>query len=97
MGGMTASSFRDRGVRFERQRGRLTVRGPRDPDLHAQLLTEVERRLALVDPLPPPQPAGRCGCCWDPLPQGRGGMCELCVLARQKVTVSQTPQGGLFE
>lgn len=46
---------------------------------------EVIRRIPLVQSLPHGVTYGLCSTCWGTLPHYRGGMCDLCVEARERV------------
>ena len=89
MGGVTAMALEELGVDFCHVGGGLLgVRGPKgDVGLLAQLRDAVLERMKVVQELPPSAGLGKCDCCGDPLPHYRGGMCSLCILARQKVVL----------
>ena len=94
---MTGQDFHARGVLIAYEGGgRWSVSGPADePELMAQLRAEVERRAVafraggfptLGGPWPT-GPVGACCSCGEPRPPYRGGHCQLCHLAIQKIHV----------
>ena len=77
---MTALDFIAAGVTFVTCGGRISVKGPPDQNLRAQLRHEVSMRD--VDRRICDDRVGRCQSCGDPM--RRGGNCELCICAGQK-------------
>lgn len=77
------ADFEREGVRIVGTVDGPVVKGPRWAVEALQL--EVERRKPGVESMPAHAGLGACSGCWDALPHYRGGMCELCVLARWSV------------
>lgn len=85
---MTALELVAAGVRFTRAGGKVKVLAPKGrADLVEAMRVEVGRRVELVGTGAIPRNAtgtGACDVCLDHIGNGRGGMCDLCVIARAK-------------
>jgi len=75
--------------------GMLSVYGPNDEALMAQLEGEVARRVPAASELKPAKEIGACAQCGDPMPPYRGGDCPLCILARQRWLAGRKRAWGL--
>ncbi len=83
----TAEQFRAAGVRFEASPvlGYRVIAPVGADELVERIRAEVKRRIPSMASMPLGAPQhGVCDGCWDQLPHYRGGMCELCVIARVK-------------
>ena len=89
---MTALELAGFGVRVERTRRGPRVLAPKGrADLVEVLRAEVARRVPELRDEQivrrPDAKVGACETCGDPLANGRGGMCDLCIVARHKALV----------
>jgi len=90
---VTALELAGFGVRVERTRRGPRVLAPKGrADLAEVLRAEVARRVPHlrdegIVALPEVPRVGTCETCGDPLANGRGGMCDLCIVARHKAPV----------
>lgn len=75
-------------VRFARDKYGIVVRARRDGALAETIRQAIMRRIPRVRFLPSSAaPIGTCETCGDAMRPYRGGMCELCCCAREKVLV----------
>lgn len=87
----TAEQFKAAGVQFINNGAGYRVIAPRGADeLVERLRSEVARRVPSMASMPAGSAQhGVCDGCWDQMPSYRGGMCELCCLARAKACEAQ--------
>lgn len=78
----TALDFIAQGVGFERRGGLLILACP--PELLDDLNFEIALREPLVGELPPSGRREHCDTCGDRMAAGRGGLCQLCAVARAR-------------
>lgn len=90
---MTALELAVAGVRVERTKAGLRVLAPKGrEDLVEELRRQVARRVPELggetmkrrENVKP----GECECCGDRLANGRGGMCDLCIIGRSKALLN---------